>query len=85
MNELDLKNMNLKIKEMALIFANLKEVENLLNKQLPSENIEPTKYYLLPKEWVDNYKNKYNYDSVISGINVYALNDYTSFKSLLED
>ena len=85
MNELDLKNMNLKIKEMALIFANLKEVENLINKQLPSENIEPTKYYLLPKEWVDNYKNKYNYDSVISGINVYALNDYTSFKSLLED
>ena len=46
------------IKEMALLCANFKELNSLINQKLSQEKVELLKYYLLPKEWLDDYKEK---------------------------
>ena len=73
------------IKEMALLFANYLEVINLLNEELSKENNQPLKYYLLPKEWLEDYKIKKNYNSITANINPYMFKNYSTFKDRLED
>ena len=75
----------MKIKEMALLNANAKEVKNLISQELPNDKKELLKYYLLPKEWLDNYKDQNGYKIVAGHINYYMMKDYQSFKALLED
>jgi hypothetical protein len=74
-----------KIKEMALIFANTKELNFLINQKLSQEKVELLKYYLMPKEWLDDYKTKNDYKNIVSHINFYMMKDYPSFKALLEN
>ena len=80
-----MNNNNMKIKEMALLYANLKENLNLLSRKLTNEKMKPEKYYLLPSEWLDKYKNSNDYESVVSHINIYMKKDYSTLKALLED
>ena len=70
---------------MALLYANFKETINKLNQELSPKNNKPLKYYLLPKDWLDEYKMKNKYELVASQINFYLMKDYPTFKSLLED
>ena len=74
-----------KIKEMALIFANVKEFNFLINQKLLQEKVELLKYYLIPREWLDDYKTKNDYKNIVSHINFYMMKDYPSFKALLEN
>ena len=73
------------IKEMALLCANFKELNSLINQKLSQEKVELLKYYLLPKEWLDDYKEKNDYKNIVSHINFYMMKDYQTFKALLED
>ena len=47
--------------------------------------MELLKYYLIPKEWLDEYKTKNDYKNIVSHINFYMMKDYPSFKALLEN
>lgn len=75
-----------KIKEMFLYKANEFEIEKKLKNE-DINNISLYKYYLLPKEWIENYKNKYDYNSIIQQLNYLnlELNDFSKFKSHLEN
>ena len=61
MSETDKYNTESLIKEMALLYANSKNIENLLKNELSKNDIQPSKYYLLPKEWLDQYKKQFGY------------------------
>ena len=73
------------IKEMALLYANYIDVKNLLNEELSKKNDQPLKYYLLPKEWLEDYKKKKNYYLITGNINPYMIKNYSTFKGRLED
>ena len=75
----------MKIKENALLFANSRDVLSSLNEELSLGKIQPSKYYLLPKEWMDKYKIKNDYQSVINNINMNMMKNYQTFKTLLEN
>ena len=81
MSETDKYNTESLIKEMALLYANSKNIENLLKNELSKNDIQPSKYYLLPKEWLDQYENQFGYNSVISKINPNTISDYSNFKN----
>ena len=74
-------NTELIIKEMALLYANSKEIENLVKNELSAKDIQPSKYYLLPKDWLEQYEDQFGYYSVISNINPYIISDYSNFKN----
>ena len=79
-------NTELIIKEMALLYANSKEIENLVKNELSAKDIQPSKYYLLPKDWLEQYEDQFGYYSVISNINPYIISDYSNFKNqILKD
>ena len=75
----------MKIKENALLFANSRDVLSRLNQELSLAKIQPSKYYLLPKEWIDKYKIKNDYQSVVDNINMNMMKDYRTFRTLLEN
>ena len=86
MSEKDKYNTESIIKEMALLYANSKEIVNLLNNELSEKDIQPSKYYLLPKDWLDQYEKQFGYLSVTSNINPYIISDYSNFKNqILKD
>ena len=79
----DKYNTELIIKEMALLYANSKEIDNLLKNEQSKKDIQPSKYYLLPIDWLEQYENQFDYNSVISNINRYIISDYSNFKNLI--
>jgi hypothetical protein len=81
MSETDKYNTESLIKEMALLYANSKSIENLLKNELSKNDIQPSKYYLLPKGWLEQYENQFGYNSVISKINRNTISDYSNFKN----
>ena len=81
MSETDKYNNESLIKEMALLYANSKNIENLLKNELSKNDIQPSKYYLLPKEWLDQYENQFGYYTVISNIDPFIISDYSNFKN----
>ena len=74
-----------KIIEMSLLFVNQLENNKLLQQKISTNNIQPLKYYLLPKEWIEEYKNKNDYSSITESINPYMSNSFKGFKALLND
>ena len=78
-------NRRKKIKEMALLYANYLDVNELLKHEISIGNIQPLKYYLLPKEWLEDYKNKNDYDTIAECINPYMMTSFENFKALLDD
>ena len=70
--------------EMSLLFGQSLEIQTLYYQPFPDDSFNPPKYYLLPKNWIDNYKNKFNYNLFKPNINDYS--DYKGFKfKLLTD
>ena len=69
--------------EMSLLYAQSLEIITLYHQPIQKNTFNPSKYYLLPKNWVDEYKNKNNYNNIKQQINDY---DYNSLKSkILQD
>lgn len=81
MSEEDKYNTESLIKEMALLYANSKEIDTLLKNELSQKDIQPSKYYLLPKEWLEQYQRQFGYYSVINNINPYTISGYSNFKN----
>ena len=63
--------------EMNLLFAQSLEFQTLYSQ--PIDSFHTYKYYLLPKQWLDEYKETYNYNVVKLKSDKYT--DYNSFKS----
>ena len=63
--------------EMNLLFAQSLEFQTLFSQAIDS--FHTYKYYLLPKQWLDEYKETYNYNLVKPKSDKYT--DYNSFKS----
>jgi hypothetical protein len=68
--------------KLYLIYAQSIELQNLYFQQI-SKNYVPLKYYLFPKQWLDDYKTKYNYSLVKKNNKPEDCQDYNSFKSRL--
>ena len=63
--------------EMNLLFAQSLEFQTLYSQAIDS--FHTSKYFLLPKQWLDGYKEAYNYNLVKPKSDKYT--DYNSFKS----
>ena len=64
--------------EMSLLFEQSLEIQTLYYQPVPDDSFNSSKYYLLPKNWIDKYKNLFNYHLYKPNINDYS--DYNSFK-----
>ena len=67
--------------EMLLIFAQSLECQRLYNQPIQSDSFHTSNYYLLPKLWLDGYKEKY-YNN-LKRPKYEECTDYDSFKSKL--
>ena len=50
--------------EMSLLFAQSLEIQTLYHQPIPNNTFPISNYYLLPKKWLDEYKNSYNYNLI---------------------
>ena len=66
---------------MYLIYAQSIELQILYYQQISKNNYEILKYYLVPKLWLDDYKSKFNYDSIKKEIKLEDCQDYNNFIS----
>ena len=65
--------------EMSLLYVQSLEIMTLYHQPIPKNTYNPTKYYLLPKNWVDGYKYQNNYNEIKQQISDNT--DYNSLKS----
>ena len=63
---------------MSLLFEQSLEIQTLYYQPVPDDSFNPSKYYLLPKNWIDKYKNIFNYNLFKPNIDDFS--DYNSFK-----
>ena len=64
--------------EMSLLFAQSLEIQTLYHQPIPNDTFPISNYYLLPKKWLDEYKNSYNYNLIKPKYEEYS--DYNTFK-----
>ena len=64
--------------EMSLLFGQSLEIQTLYYQPIPDNSFNPSKYYLLPKNWIDEYKNIFNYH--LFKPNISEFSDYNSYK-----
>ena len=71
------ENQNINKFKMALLFIQTKEL-----KQKYENNMEfsPEQYRLVNREWLENFKNRYNYKDAIQNFN--SFNDYSNYYDL---
>ena len=75
-----------KKKEMLLLNSNeLEIIEKIENGKQDDNNVLFFKYYLLPIEWLDKYKKKYDFLSVIQNFNYLNLTEFSKLESYLEN
>lgn len=70
-------------KEINLLYSQTIELQKLYYQTIYENDSRTSKYYLLPKKWLDNLKSKYNYSSIIQGINILDCHDYNYFREIL--
>ena len=64
--------------KMALLFIQTEELKRLYNSEI---DLAPKKYYLVNKEWLDNYKNINDYNYSIEMLNSFKdWKDYSDFQ-----
>jgi hypothetical protein len=82
-NEEKKENNNTNKYIMSLLYAQTKE----LQKQFHSDmEVSPMPYYLVDKEWLDNYKQKNNYNSIAQSLNSFNdYNDYDDFREKIRE
>lgn len=70
--------------EMSLLYLQSLEILNLYYQSIQKNIFNPCKYFLLPKNWVDAYKNQHNYNIIKKQLDNNS--DYNSFKyQILKD
>ena len=67
--------------EMALLYIQSLEIQMLYNQEIPKNKFNPIKYYLVPKKWIDEYKNIFNYNAIKQKYINIDCSDYNSLKS----
>ena len=68
------ENQNMNKYKMGLLFIQTKE---LIHKYENNMELSPEHYRLVNKEWLDNFKNRYNYNEAIQNFN--SFNDYSNY------
>ena len=68
------ENQNIKKYIMALLFIQTKELKRKFENKM---ELSPEQYRLVNKEWLDNFKNSYNYNEAIQNFNSY--NDWSNY------
>ena len=69
--------------KMTLLYTQTRELQEKYNKEL---ELSPSYYYLVYKKWLDDYKEKYNYKSIISKIeNLDKYNNYDNIEKELSE
>ena len=72
------ENKNINKYKMALLFFQTKELKRLYENRM---KLSPEQYRLVNKEWLDNYKNRYNYNEAIQNFNSFEYcSNYYNFK-----
>lgn len=85
MNDDFINHLNAKNSEMYLLYFHSLELQKLIIQEIPKNKTESKKYYLIPKEWFDNYKSNSDYSSIIKDINSIDYQDYETLeKELLQ-
>ena len=72
------------LKKLILLYGFTKEIQAKIKAQLnPLSNITYENYFIINGEWLNKYKEFYNYDQIVGLIEKYKFNfsDYFSFKS----
>ena len=67
--------------QMSLLYSQSLEIEKLYFQNIQKDTIIKLKYYLVPKKWLDGYKYRNNYASIVQNINKSDCLDYNNFKS----
>ena len=81
MDKLHIDNDNKENVEMPLLYAQTLEIQKNYNQSLDKNSAEFSNYYLLPKKWVDDYKNLYDYNNIKKQYNTKDCSNYDNFKS----
>jgi len=68
------ENQNINKYKMALLFIQTKELKRKYENQM---ELCPEQYRLVDKEWLDNFKNSYNYNEAIQNFN--SFNDWSNY------
>ena len=68
---------------MELLYIQSLDLIKLYYKEIPKNKINPLKYFLFPKTWLDNYKSKYNYSAISQKIDLSKFIDFNSYKENL--
>ena len=80
MRQANINQLNINQKEMYLLYAQSIELQYLYNLSLEKNSYNTLKYYIIPKQWLDNLKSKYNYSSIRQEIKYEDCLDYNKFK-----
>ena len=67
-------NQNINKFKMGLLFIQTKELNHKYENKM---EFSPEQYRLVNKEWLDNFKNRYNYNEAIQNFN--SFNDYSNY------
>ena len=80
-SEIEIEQILSKNSEMALLYIQSLEIQMLYNQEIPKNKFNPIKYYLVPKKWIDEYKNLFNYNTIKQKYINIDFSDYNSLKS----
>ena len=68
---------------MSLLYAQTKELQKQFHRDM---EVSPMPYYLVDKEWLDNYKQKNDYKSIAQNLNSFNdYNDYDDFREKIRE
>ena len=81
LSEIEIEQCFSKNVEIGLLYFQSLEIQMLYNQEIPKNSFNPTKYYLLPKKWIDEYKSKFNYNFIKKNYNIDDCSNYDDFKS----
>ena len=74
---------NSKNYKMTLLYTQTKELHEKFNKKM---ELSPSYYYLVDKKWLDNYKERYQYKTIIQKLkNENKYNNYENIKAELSE
>ena len=70
---------NKKKYKMSLLYIQTKELKKLYNSKMENK---PKAYYLIDKDWLDNYKSRNNYEETLDFFKKFdEWKDYSDFKN----
>ena len=83
MSDLNINQLDINQIIMYLLYAQSLEIQKLYSETITENTSYYLKYYLLPKNWLDNLKSKYNYSSIKQQISILDCIDFNTFQGKL--